>query len=61
MSQTSNSVVSQFKPGSIEDDDGYWVIRGRLPPETGALVQQVLEQVMEEQYQELQDVPAERV
>jgi len=40
------------------DDDGYWVIRGRLPPETGALVQQVLEQAMEEQYQELQGVPA---
>jgi len=42
----------------FEDDEGYWVIRGRLPPETGALVQQVLEQAMEEQYQELQDVPA---
>jgi hypothetical protein len=42
----------------FEDDDGYWVIRGRLPPETGALVQQVLEQAMEQQYQELQDVPA---
>jgi len=42
----------------FEDDDGLWVIRGRLPPETGALVQQVLEQAMEEQYQELQDVPA---
>jgi len=41
-----------------EDDDGYWVIRGRLPPESGALVAQVLEQVMEEQYQELRDVPA---
>jgi Domain of unknown function (DUF222) len=40
------------------DDDGYWVIRGRLPPESGALVAQVLEQVIEEQYQELRDVPA---
>ncbi|MDZ4729601.1 MAG: DUF222 domain-containing protein [Xanthomonadales bacterium] len=32
----------------FEDDDGYWVIRGRLPPETGSLIQQVLEQAMEE-------------
>ncbi len=42
----------------FEDDDGYWVIRGRLSPEAGTLVQQVLEQVMEEQYQELRGVPA---
>ncbi len=41
------------------DDDGYWVIRGRLPPETDALVTQVLEQAMEEQYRELRDVSAE--
>jgi hypothetical protein len=40
------------------DDDGYWVIRGRLPPESGALVIQMLEQAMEEQFRELQDVPA---
>src|SRR5690606_1139715 len=40
------------------DDDGYWVIRGRLPPDTGALVTQVLEQAMDEQFQELKDVPA---
>ncbi len=40
------------------DDDGFWVIRGRLPPEAGSLVQQVLEQAMEEQFQELRDVPA---
>lgn len=40
------------------DDDGYWVIRGRLAPEAGLLIQQVLEQAMEEQFQELQDVPA---
>lgn len=40
------------------DDDGYWVIRGRLPPESGSLVQCVLERAMEEQYQELKDVPA---
>lgn len=40
------------------DDDGYWVIRGRLPPESGALVTQVLQQAMEEQFRELQDVPA---
>src|SRR5690606_21500306 len=40
------------------DDDGYWVIRGRLPPDTGALVTQVLEQAIDEQFQELKDVPA---
>jgi hypothetical protein len=41
-----------------EDDDGYWVIRGRLPPEQGALIQKILEQAMEENRVELQDVPA---
>jgi hypothetical protein len=40
------------------DDDGYWVIRGRLPPDAGALVTQVLQQAMDEQFDELQDVPA---
>jgi len=40
-----------------EDDDGYWVFRGRLPPESGALVAQVLQQAMDEQYEELKDVP----
>jgi hypothetical protein len=41
------------------DDDGYWVIRGRLPPDSGALVQQMLQHAMDEQFQELQDVSAE--
>jgi hypothetical protein len=40
------------------DDDGYWVIRGRLPPEQGALIQKVLEQAMEENRVEQLDVPA---
>ena len=44
--------------GWFIDDEGYWVIRGRLTPEAGSLVQRVLEQAMEEQYLELQDVPA---
>jgi predicted metalloprotease with PDZ domain len=34
------------------DDDGYWVVRGRLTAEQGALVQKVLEQAMEEDFQE---------
>jgi len=42
----------------FEDDDGFWVFRGRLPPESGALLAQVLEQAMDEQYEELKDVPA---
>jgi hypothetical protein len=35
------------------------VIRGRLPLDSGALVQQMLQQVMDEQFQELQEVSAE--
>ena len=40
------------------DDEGYWVLRGRLTAEQGALVQTVLEQVMEEDFREQQGVPA---
>ena len=40
------------------DDEGYWVIRGRLTAEQGALVQAVLQQVMEEDFHEQRDVPA---
>jgi hypothetical protein len=40
------------------DDEGYWVIRGRLTAEQGALVQTVLQQVMEEDFREQRDVPA---
>ena len=40
------------------DDDGYWVIRGRLTAEQGALVQVVMEQAMEEDFQEQRGVPA---
>jgi len=40
------------------DDDGYWVVRGRFTSEQGALIQKVLEEVMEETFKEQQDVPA---
>jgi len=40
------------------DDEGYWVIQGRLPAEQGALLQKALERVMDEQFHEQQDVPA---
>ena len=40
------------------DDEGYWVLRGRLTAEQGALVQAVLEQAMEEDFREQQGVPA---
>jgi hypothetical protein len=40
------------------DDDGYWVIRGRLTSEQGALVQKVLEQAMDEDFREQRGVPA---
>jgi Domain of unknown function (DUF222)/HNH endonuclease len=40
------------------DEDGYWVLRGRLTPEQGALVQKVLEQAMEEDFREQRDIPA---
>ncbi|MSQ98683.1 MAG: HNH endonuclease [Xanthomonadales bacterium] len=40
------------------DDEGLWVLRGRLPAEQGALVQTVLEQAMEEDFREQQGVPA---
>jgi hypothetical protein len=40
------------------DDEGYWVIRGRLTAEQGALVQSVLEQALDERFREERDVPA---
>jgi hypothetical protein len=40
------------------DDEGYWVIRGRLTAEQGALVQTVLEQAMDEDFREQRGVPA---
>ncbi len=40
------------------DDEGYWVIRGRLTSEQGALVQKVLEQAMEEDFREQRNIPA---
>jgi hypothetical protein len=41
------------------DDEGYWVLRGRFTPEQGALIQNALEQVMEEDFQEQKNVAAE--
>jgi hypothetical protein len=40
------------------DDEGYWVLRGRLTSDQGALVQKVLEQAMEEDFREQRGVPA---
>ncbi len=40
------------------DDDGYWVVRGRFTSEQGALIQKVLEEVMEETFREQRDVTA---
>ena len=40
------------------DDEGYWVLRGRLTAEQGALVQAVMEQAMEEDFREQRGVPA---
>ncbi len=40
------------------DDEGYWVIRGRLTAEQGALVQAVMQQLMEEDLREQRGVPA---
>lgn len=41
------------------DDEGYWVLRGRFPPEQGALIQNSLQQAMEENFQEQKNVAAE--
>lgn len=40
------------------DDDDCWILRGRFTPEDGAAIQTMLERVMEECFQEQQDVPA---
>lgn len=40
------------------DDSGYWVIRGRLAPEQGALVAQALQAAMDEDFAERRGEPA---
>jgi len=41
------------------DDDGYWVVKGRFTLEQGAVIQKVLEGVMDESFREQRDVSAE--
>jgi hypothetical protein len=41
-----------------EDDDGSFVVHGRLTPEQGALVKKALEAGMNEDFQEQKNVPA---
>ena len=50
---------SQRELSWFVDDDGYWVVRGRFTLEQGAVIQKVLERVMEETFQEQRDVSAE--
>jgi len=56
--ENENERHTQRELSWFVDDDGYWLMRGRFTLEQGALIQQVLQQVMEETYQEQQDVPA---
>jgi hypothetical protein len=56
--EQENTRHAQRELSWFVDDDGYWVIRGRLTSEQGALVQQVLEQAMEEDFREQRGVPA---
>ncbi len=41
------------------DDGGYWIFHGRFTPEQGAMIQERLEEVMEEIFQEHKGVAAE--
>jgi hypothetical protein len=56
--EQENTRHAQRELNWFVDDDGYWVIRGRLTSEQGALVQKVLEQAMEEDFREQRGVPA---
>ena len=56
--QRENTRHAQRELHWYVDDEGYWCIRGRLTPEQGALVQAVLEQALEECFDEQRDVPA---
>jgi Domain of unknown function (DUF222)/HNH endonuclease len=56
--ERENTRHAQRELSWFVDDDGYWVIRGRLTSEQGALVQKVLEQAMEEDFREQRNVPS---
>ena len=43
----------------FSDDDGSWVLKGRFTPEQGVVIKKVLESIMDEDFQEQKDVPAE--
>ena len=56
--EQENTRHAQRELSWFVDDDGYWVVKGRFPLEQGALIQKVLEEVMEETFREQRDVPA---
>jgi Domain of unknown function (DUF222)/HNH endonuclease len=56
--ELENTRHAQRELNWFVDDDGYWVIRGRLTSEQGALVQKVLEQAMEQDFREQRGIPA---
>jgi len=41
------------------DDDGYWIFKGRFPPEQGALLEKALEAAGDQLFNEQQSVPQE--
>jgi hypothetical protein len=45
--EQENTRHAQRELSWFVDDDGYWVVRGRFTLEQGAVIQKVLEQVME--------------
>jgi hypothetical protein len=57
--EQENTRHAQRELSWFVDDDGYWVVKGRFTLEQGALIQKVLEHVMEESFREQRDVSAE--
>ncbi|NNL94657.1 MAG: DUF222 domain-containing protein, partial [Xanthomonadales bacterium] len=50
---------AQRELSCYQDDDGFWVVRGRLTPEQGAIFSKALESAMDQLFEEQKDVSAE--
>ncbi|NNE06189.1 MAG: DUF222 domain-containing protein [Xanthomonadales bacterium] len=50
---------AQRELSCYQDDDGFWVVRGRLTPEQGAIFSKALEAAMDQLFEEQKDVSAE--
>ena len=57
--QQENVRYAKRRLSLYEDDDGSWVIRGRLSPEAGALISKALDAAKEQLFEEQKQVPEE--